>query len=60
MKGVDFSKDILEFEMFFNIKKGMKDFEIIIKVEVNAQIKYMGVLLGNYYSYVLYVHLTTN
>ncbi len=55
VKGVDFSKDVLEFEILFKVKKGLKDLEIIIKVEVSAQIEYMGVFLGNDYSYVLYV-----
>jgi hypothetical protein len=36
------------------------DFETIIEVETSAQIEHMGVLLGNYYSYVLYAHLTPN
>jgi hypothetical protein len=32
VKGVDFLKDVLEFEMLFKVKKGLNDFEIIIKV----------------------------
>lgn len=60
MKGVDFSKDVLKFEMLFKVKKGLKDLEIIIEVEVTAQIEYMGVFLGNDYSYVLCVNLTLN
>ncbi len=60
MKGVNFLKDVLEFEMFFKIKKGLKDLESVIEVEVSAQIEYMGVFLGNDYLYVLYANLTPN
>jgi hypothetical protein len=53
VRGVDFSKDILEFGMFSRINKGLKNLETIIKVEVSAQIEYLGAPLGNDYFYML-------
>jgi hypothetical protein len=46
--------------MFSKVNKGLKDLETTIEVEMSAQIEYLGIPLGNDYSYVLYVDLTPN